>query len=157
MPERPLDGRDESIHRRLERSAASPCRTFRASGSWRSTTTATRSRSFERSSKTTGAVVTTADSAQQALDLMERMTPDVLLADLGMPHMSGFELIERVRRSERAEIREMPAVAVTAYARSEDRTRALRSGFQMHLAKPVDPGELMAAAAALVNRSAVGE
>ncbi len=51
----------------------------------------------------------------------------------------------------------MPAVAVTAYTRSEDRARALRGGFQMHLCEPVDPGELMAAAAALVNRSPVDE
>ena len=67
------------------------------------------------------------------------MTPDILLADLGMPQMSGFDLIDRVRRSERAAIKEIPAVALTAYARSEDRTKALRSGFQIHLAKPVDP------------------
>jgi len=81
------------------------------------------------------------------------MTPDVLLADLGMPELSGFDLIDRVRRSDRAAIRGIPAAALTAYARSEDRTRALRSGFQMHLAKPVDPGELMAAMAALAKRS----
>jgi PAS domain S-box-containing protein len=99
----------------------------------------------------TGATVTTAESGQQALDTLEQMTPDVLLADLGMPHMSGFELIDRVRRSDRAEVREIPAAALTAYARSEDRTRALRSGFHMHLAKPVDPGELMAAMAALAK------
>jgi len=103
----------------------------------------------------TGAVVMTADSAQHALEILDRTTPDVMLADLGMPHMSGFELIDRVRRSERAEIRQMPAVAVTAYARSEDRAKALRSGFQIHLAKPVDPGELMAVTAALVSRSPV--
>jgi PAS domain S-box-containing protein len=101
----------------------------------------------------TGATVATADSAQQALDILEQMTPDVLLADLGMPEMSGFDLIDRVRRSDRPAIREIPAAALTAYARSEDRTRALRSGFQMHLAKPVDPGELMAAMAALAKRS----
>ena len=100
----------------------------------------------------TGATVTTADSAQQALDALEQMTPDVLLADLGMPQMSGFDLIDRVRRSERPAIREIPAAALTAYARSEDRTRALRRGFQLHLAKPIDPGELMAAMAALAKR-----
>ena len=63
----------------------------------------------------TGATVATADSGQQALEQLERTTPDVLLADLGMPRMSGFELIDRVRRSERPEIREMPAAALTAY------------------------------------------
>jgi PAS domain S-box-containing protein len=101
----------------------------------------------------TGADVVTADSVQQALDVLQGMTPDVLLADLGMPHLSGFDLIDRVRRSERQAIREIPAAALTAYARSEDRTKALRSGFQLHLAKPVDPGELMAAMAALAKRA----
>jgi PAS domain S-box-containing protein len=101
----------------------------------------------------TGATVATADSAQNALDLLDSMTPDVLVADLGLPQMSGFELIDRVRRSERPAIRAIPAVALTAYARSEDRTKALRSGFQLHLAKPVDPGELMAAMATLAKRA----
>lgn len=102
--------------------------------------------------ETTGATVVTADSGQSALDVLEQMTPDVLLADLGMPQMSGFELIDRVRRSERPGVKEIPAAALTAYVRSEDRTKALRSGFQMHLAKPVDPGELMAAMASLAKR-----
>jgi PAS domain S-box-containing protein len=100
----------------------------------------------------TGATVTTADSGPHALEVLERMTPDVLLADLGMPQMSGFDLIDQVRRSERPAVRDLPAAALTAYARSEDRTKALRSGFQLHLAKPVDPGELMAAIAALAKR-----
>jgi PAS domain S-box-containing protein len=102
--------------------------------------------------ETTGATVVTADSGQSALDTLERTTPDVMLADLGMPQMTGFELIDRVRRSARAEIRAIPAAALTAYARSEDRTKALRCGFQLHLAKPVDPAELMAAIASLVKR-----
>jgi len=105
----------------------------------------------------TGAAVVTADSAQDALDLLERMTPDVLVADLGLPQMSGFDLIDRVRRSERPAVRGMPAAALTAYARSEDRTKALRSGFQLHLAKPVDPGELMAAMAVLAKRASPTE
>ena len=101
----------------------------------------------------TGATVVTADSGQHALDAMERITPDILLADVGMPQMSGFELIDRVRRSDRhPEIRNIPAAALTAFARSEDRTKALSGGFQLHLAKPVDPGELMAAIASLVRR-----
>jgi PAS domain S-box-containing protein len=103
--------------------------------------------------ETTGATVATAGSGQHALDLLEHMTPDVLLVDLGMPQMSGFDLIDRVRRSERPAVRDVPAAALTAYARSEDRTKALRSGFQLHLAKPVDPGELMASMAALAKRA----
>ncbi len=107
--------------------------------------------------ETTGATVISADSGRDALDALERMNADVLVADLGMPGMSGFELIDRIRRSSRAQIREMPAAALTAFARSEDRTKALRSGFQLHLAKPIDPAELMAAIAVLVKRARVGE
>ena len=69
-----------------------------------------------------------------------------------MPEMDGFELIARVRASTDPEVRDLPAAALTAFARSEDRTRALRSGFEMHLAKPVDPGELVASVATLVRR-----
>jgi CheY-like chemotaxis protein len=69
-----------------------------------------------------------------------------------MPHMNGFDLIERVRRSGQASVRNLPAAALTAFGRSEDRAKALRSGFQIHLTKPVDPGELMAAVAALARR-----
>ena len=105
----------------------------------------------------TGATVATADSGQHALEAIERIRPDVLLADVGMPGMSGFELIGRVRRSERPEIRDMPAAALTAFARSEDRSKALRSGFDLHLAKPLDPAALMAAIAALAQRSHAGE
>jgi CheY-like chemotaxis protein len=99
-----------------------------------------------------GASVTTADSARQALSLIDASPPDVLLADVGMPKMSGFELITEIRRSPNARVRDMPAAALTAYARSEDRAHALRSGFQLHLAKPIDPGELMEAIASLAKR-----
>ena len=101
----------------------------------------------------TGAVVTTADSGRAALDKLQRVRPDVLIADLGMPHMNGFELIDRVRHFEDSHIREIPAAAFTAFARSEDRAKALRSGFEMHLAKPIEPSELMAAAAVLARRA----
>jgi CheY-like chemotaxis protein len=57
--------------------------------------------------------------------------------------MDGFELIERVRHHENAKVRELPAAALTAYARSEDRARVLASGFDQHLAKPIDPDELI--------------
>jgi CheY-like chemotaxis protein len=70
-----------------------------------------------------------------------------------MPVMDGFAVIERLRASSDPAIQQVPAAALTAFARSEDRTRALRSGFDMHLAKPVDPGELVAAAAMLVRRA----
>ena len=100
----------------------------------------------------TGATVTAAATAGDALAALERTVPDVLLADLGMSPTTGFELIKRVRESDNPRIRAVPAAALTAYARSEDRTKALLSGFQLHLAKPVDPGELMAAMATLARR-----
>jgi PAS domain S-box-containing protein len=100
-----------------------------------------------------GAEVVTATSAADAMTKLECYNPDVLLADLGMPQMDGFELIERVRQSGDARIKHVPALALTAYARSEDRTKALRSGFQLHLSKPIQPGELMAAIGALSGRT----
>jgi CheY-like chemotaxis protein/anti-sigma regulatory factor (Ser/Thr protein kinase) len=101
-----------------------------------------------------GAEVMTAPSAAAALDQLEEMKPHVLVVDLGMPGMDGFEFITRLRASPNVEIRDIPAAALTAFARSEDRTKALRSGFEMHLAKPVDPGELVESIATLVRRSA---
>jgi CheY-like chemotaxis protein len=97
----------------------------------------------------TGATVITADSGQAALDKLSRAKPDLLVADLGMPVMDGFELIRQIRQSEEHD--QLPAIALTAFARSEDRTRALRSGFQLHLAKPIEPGEMMEAIRALAR------
>ena len=75
-----------------------------------------------------------------------------MVADLGLPRMDGFELIARVRGSAHREVRGMPAAALTAYARSEDRIKALRCGFQVHLPKPIDPEALMLAVATLAKR-----
>ena len=99
-----------------------------------------------------GAEVTTLNSAMTALDRIAEVKPQVLVVDLGMPEMDGFELITRLRKSEDKTIRNIPAAALTAFARSEDRTKALRSGFEMHLAKPVDPAELVASIATLARR-----
>ena len=101
--------------------------------------------------ETAGANVTTALSADEALALIERQPPDLLLSDIGMPSVDGFELIRRVRQLAPA-IRHVPAAALTAYAQPEDRSRALRSGFQAHLAKPIDPGELLSAVEMLAQR-----
>jgi CheY-like chemotaxis protein len=73
--------------------------------------------------------------------------------DLGMPEIDGFDLIARIRSSPNPAVRDVPAAALTAFARAEDRTKVLRSGFEMHLAKPVDPGELVASIATLARRA----
>ena len=99
-----------------------------------------------------GATVTTATSSRAALEIVTTDRPDVLVADLGMPLMDGFELIQRLRTSRDTAVRGIPAAALTAYARSEDRAKALKSGFEMHLAKPIDPEELIAAVKALARR-----
>jgi PAS domain S-box-containing protein len=105
--------------------------------------------------ETTGAQVSVAHSAGEALDVLQIIKPHVLVADIGMPQMDGFELISRVRRNADHAVRDVPAAALTAYARSEDRAKALRCGFQLHLSKPIDPAELMAAIAALARRPGV--
>jgi PAS domain S-box-containing protein len=99
-----------------------------------------------------GAAVTTASSAATAMEELARFIPDVIVADIGMPDVDGFELIREIRASADPRVRDIPAAALTAFARSEDRTKALQTGFEMHLAKPVDPGELVASVATLVRR-----
>ena len=101
-----------------------------------------------------GADVTALSSAAAALEQVGSLHPQVLLVDLAMPDIDGFEFIARIRASATAEIRNLPAAALTAFARSEDRTRALQSGFDVHLAKPVDPGELVAMVGTLARRGA---
>ena len=102
-----------------------------------------------------GARVTTAASADDALRLIEADPPHVLVSDLGMPRVDGFQLIERIRNHRNLLVRRIPAAALTAYARSEDRVKALQAGFQIHLAKPIDPSELVAAVAALAKQRSV--
>jgi PAS domain S-box-containing protein len=101
-----------------------------------------------------GARVTTAQSAEEALRHLDANPPHVLVADLGMPRVDGFQLIEQVRRHRNPVVRGVPAAALTAYARSDDRVKALRAGFQIHLAKPIDPAELVTTIGALVKRFA---
>jgi CheY-like chemotaxis protein/anti-sigma regulatory factor (Ser/Thr protein kinase) len=99
-----------------------------------------------------GAQVWTASSAARALELLGLGVPNVIIADVGMPEMDGFEFIKEVRRGRVPSAREVPAAALTAYARAQDRIRALASGFQMHVSKPVDPAELVVTVAALATR-----
>lgn len=99
-----------------------------------------------------GAQVTMVNSAVAALEKIATDPPQVLVADLGMPDMDGYELIKRIRRLGDERLRGIPAAALTAYARSGDRARSLRSGFEMHLAKPIDPAELIATVGTLARR-----
>ena len=99
-----------------------------------------------------GAQVTSAPSAADALATFDRRPPDVLVSDLAMPDEDGFSLIRKVRSREAGQGGAVPAAALTAYARTEDRIRALSAGFQKHLPKPIDPSDLIAAVAALAGR-----
>jgi PAS domain S-box-containing protein len=100
-----------------------------------------------------GARVTTLDSAVRALDQLATLRPDILVADIGLPDLDGFEMIRTIRSQSDPILRETPAIALTAYARSQDRVQALESGFQMHIGKPADPAELVAAIAAFAKRT----
>ncbi len=100
-----------------------------------------------------GAHVRTASSGELALRLHGDDPADLIVSDIGMPGMDGYELIREVRRVDAARGRTTPAIAMTAFARSQDRTRALQAGFQFHLAKPVEPAELMATVASVAGRT----
>ena len=103
--------------------------------------------------KECGSEVTTASSAREALAMLQAQRPDFLISDLGMPGDDGYSLIGWVRALPADQGGETPAVALTAYARAEDRLRVLRSGFQIHIPKPIEPTELIVAVASLVGRS----
>jgi len=101
-----------------------------------------------------GATVTSAASAKDALQALASRNGgiDVLLADIAMPGEDGYQLIQQVRAQPVAEIASIPAAAVTACARDDERRRALAAGFQMHLAKPLAPAALVNAVAELAAR-----
>jgi signal transduction histidine kinase/ActR/RegA family two-component response regulator len=96
-----------------------------------------------------GAGVVTAASAAEAFDLLQRGDVGVLLADIGMPDEDGYSLIRRVRALTSPKVATIPAAALTAFARDEDRLQALNAGFQLHLPKPVDAASLVNAVATL--------
>jgi hypothetical protein len=98
------------------------------------------------------AQVTVVASAAAALRALQDSRPDVLVSDLGMPEEDGYSLISKVRSLPPEQGGSIPAAALTAYARVEDRMRVLRSGFQIHLPKPVEPAELVAVVANLASR-----
>jgi signal transduction histidine kinase len=93
--------------------------------------------------------VSTAANVPDALQLVEQLRPDVILSDIGLPGEDGYAFIKKLRALPADQGGKTPAVALTAYARVEDRTKALVAGFNMHVPKPVDPAELMAVLASL--------
>jgi CheY-like chemotaxis protein len=99
------------------------------------------------------AEVTTAASAEEGLSVLATCESDVLVSDIGMPDVDGYEFLRRLRALGGA-AGKIPAVALTAFARSEDRVRALRAGYQVHVSKPVEPSELIATIASVMGRSA---
>jgi signal transduction histidine kinase/CheY-like chemotaxis protein len=98
-----------------------------------------------------GAEVRTAVSAQEALAILAEWRPDLLVSDIGMPGEDGYELIRKVRALAPDQGGQIPALALTAYARVEDRLRVLGAGFQMHVAKPIEPAELVAVVGSLAE------
>jgi CheY-like chemotaxis protein len=100
------------------------------------------------------AAVTLASSAIEALAMIKQHKPDIIVSDIGMPETDGYAFITRLRSLPREEGGRIPAVALTAYARADDRRRALLAGFQNHAAKPIEPQELMIVIANLAGRYA---
>ena len=100
-----------------------------------------------------GARVFMASSGQEALEVLPRERPDVLLSDIALQDMDGYELIRKVRSLPQDQGGRIPAAALTGYGRLEDRMRALSAGFQLHAAKPVEPAELVAVVASLAGKS----
>jgi CheY-like chemotaxis protein len=98
-----------------------------------------------------GARALTAQTGEEALRLLNTESVDILVSDIGMPDYDGYKFIQHIRVSEPKRVRNVPAIALTAYARADDRQRALLAGYQMHLAKPVEPRELIAGIASLLN------
>jgi PAS domain S-box-containing protein len=102
--------------------------------------------------RASGAEVYDVGSAEEAIEQVGRIMPTVIVSDIGMPDMDGYEMLRRIRALPAEAGGRVPAVALTAFARPEDRTRALRSGFIAHVAKPVQPSELVATVAAIIAR-----
>lgn len=98
-----------------------------------------------------GTEVITAASATEAIAAIAQFNPNILISDIAMPGVDGYSLIRKVRTLSSERGGQIPAIALTAYASEEERSRLLDSGFQMHIAKPVDPAKLVAVVANLAQ------
>jgi CheY-like chemotaxis protein len=107
---------------------------------------------LQRVLKEAGAQVACASDASEGLAALSRIRPDVLLSDIGMSGMDGYAFVRRVRELSPEEGRDIPAAAITAYAREEDRAEAMKAGFQAHLGKPVMSDEVVAVVRSLARR-----
>jgi signal transduction histidine kinase/CheY-like chemotaxis protein len=105
----------------------------------------------------TGARLVTATSAGDALRMIERHRPDLLISDIGMPLMDGFELIRRIRAMDDRGLAAVPAIALTAFSRREDQQRALEAGFDEYMAKPLRPVALLQAVVGMAGRAALSQ
>ncbi|MCL1465441.1 PAS domain S-box protein [Argonema galeatum] len=103
-----------------------------------------------------GAQVRVVNSASEAMDAIERLKPDVLVSDIGMPEEDGYALLRKVRQMETEKGGKIRAIALTAFARDEDRWKAIQAGFQMHVSKPVEPAKLATVVATLMGHIAKG-
>ena len=100
-----------------------------------------------------GMKVWTVPSSEEALKTLVIRNFDIIISDIGMPNEDGYQFIRKVRQLPDPKVNKIPAIALTAYARSEDRILALEAGFQMHLAKPVEALELLAVISSLKRSS----
>ncbi len=101
-----------------------------------------------------GAEVRAAGSAEEAIEALSGETPDLLISDIGMPRVDGYELMRRIRAMQAPERRDVPAIALTAFARGEDAAKARRAGYGVHLPKPVDPSRLLSTIASVLAGAA---
>jgi CheY-like chemotaxis protein len=99
-----------------------------------------------------GADVAAAASARQAIEMLEQWKPDVLISDIGMPGEDGYDLIRKVRALPADHRGQIPAIALTAFARTQDRLKTLSAGYQMHVGKPIEPIELVTIVASVTRR-----
>jgi CheY-like chemotaxis protein len=100
-----------------------------------------------------GVSVSGCGSAEECMQRLANFHPDVLISDIGMPDMDGYAMMRELRRLPREKGGATPVIALTAFARSEDRRRAMLAGFDMHVSKPVEPGELVAVVARMARRT----
>ena len=100
-----------------------------------------------------GAEVRAAGSADEAIEALSGETPDLMISDIGMPRVDGYELMRRIRAMQAPE-RHLPAIALTAFARGEDAAKARQAGYGVHLPKPVDPSRLFSTIASVLSGAA---